>query len=91
MVLEVRRLVGDVSVRAGVRSGEAVVGERLDLIEEFLREAFRIPLCRAARCELLALGADELALLLRHHPPQLVGLPKRVVGHPTAICMICSW
>ncbi len=78
--LQVRGLVPDEGVRARVRRGEPVVGEGFDPIEQILAQLLRMSLRGAPGDEPFALGADELALLLRHDPSQLVGLSHRVAG-----------
>ena len=78
---QIRGLVGDVAVGAGVRGVEPVVGEGLDVLEEALGRPLLAAERDGALHELLALGGDLLADLLAHDLAQRVGLAHREPGH----------
>ena len=72
--LQVRGLVGHVSVGDRVGGGEPVIGELRHQAENFLRLLFRNLVLNAACDELLLVDGHLLALLLAHRAAHEVGV-----------------
>jgi hypothetical protein len=92
VALEVARGVGDERERGGVRLGEAVVGEALELLEDALALlAGEAQPAQADQEALLELGELLGGALVAHGPAQRVGLAQREAGAATARRITCSW
>ncbi len=78
--LDPGRLVGEQRVGGGVRLVEAVAGELLHQVEDFVGDRGRDALLGRALAEDGAVGGHLLGLLLAHRPPQQVGAAERVAA-----------